>query len=146
MSVDPNPYAADFEPAPQTPVHVRETDTKRITAKLVYKNYHQRILALRGALNSVIEWNATGIREFAAVDGERVVSSFSWGIRDLFEFAIIDEGTTFYARLVVRSFWNMFVRGIRLYVDDELVYSEGKWPEPADIRREPAESEQASAT
>jgi len=128
MSVDPNPYAADFEPAPPAPVHVRETDAKPITAKLVYSNYHQRIIALRGALNSVIEWNATGIREFAAVDGERVVSSFSWGIRDQFEFEICDQGTTFRVRLSIRFLWNMFFRGIRLYVDDELVYAQGKWP------------------
>lgn len=127
MSSDPNPYAADFD-SPPSPLHVRETETQPVTAKLVYKNYHQRIIALRGELNTVIEWNASGFREFAAVDGERVISALSWGLRKLFEFEIIDDGRAFQVRLEIRSFYNIAVTGLRVHVDDGLVYSEGKWP------------------
>ena len=127
MSSNQNPYAADFD-RPADPLHVREAATQPIVAKLVYTSYHQRIIALRGELNAVIEWNATGLREFAAVDGERVINAFSWGIRRLFEFEIVDNGRRFQIRLEVRSFFNLAVTGLRLFVDGTLVFTEGKWP------------------
>lgn len=121
-----NPYEAPTG-STDLPTYVAASDLSGVTCALVYKNYQHRIVAVRGTLNAVVEWNATGYKQFIAIDGERIQSKWNLKLRKSWEFQIEGPKTTHHFTLETRAYWSSLYRGMRLTMDGRVIYADGKW-------------------
>jgi hypothetical protein len=101
-----------------------------VTAALRTWGVVRRVVQLVGEIEADVEWNGRGLGyESVRIDGVTVDRrpSSVWFVPE-FEF---DLPGGYQGFLEVRVWPWLGVRALRLSVDGHVVYSEGRWPEPA---------------
>ena len=91
----------------------------------VRKSVLRREFQLLGYVDATIVWDARATREWVTVDGYCVASKLSLLYVPRFDFLIPAGGSSLNASLEVRVAFLFFVRGVRLMIEDQEIYSEG---------------------
>ncbi len=85
-----------------------------------------RRMRLSGRLDAIIEWNATGVREYVAVNGQKVVSQAAY-LQSIprFEFPLLAGGMSHMVIVDLSIKWVFLIKAFRIAIDNQSVYCEG---------------------
>lgn len=122
-----NPYASPSQSAAPGPLD--GILGAPVTAELTFKGPMRRIWELRGGVDATLEWNAAWVTEYVTLNGVRVAAHRPIFFAPLFEFDVVTAyGVVAGAvELQFSRVIPIFVRGIRVRMDEETIYQEGRW-------------------
>ena len=123
-----NPYASPVASTDESRVHHGRQGAP-IEVELTSKGPVRRGWELRGGVEATLEWNALWITEYVSLNGRRVATHQPFFFATSVEFDFETPYATVAGKVAIRlsRFVPIFVRGIRVMMDDATIYQEGSW-------------------